>query len=105
MYMSPAYKNVHIISFVTSVMTALTECIGKTLEMNLVSCYFIDHAFLEKTSVIGTAHVLMINNKRLAGPNGRSNTGIVGSNPARGMDVFAFFCVVLSCVGSGLVTG
>jgi hypothetical protein len=35
----------------------------------------------------------------------RSNTGIVGSNPVRGMDVSAFFCVVLSCVVSGLVTG
>jgi hypothetical protein len=28
---------------------------------------------------------------------GRSNTGIVGSNPTRGMDEFGFFCVVLSC--------
>jgi hypothetical protein len=34
----------------------------------------------------------------------RSNTGIVGSNPAGGMDVSAFFCVVLTCVGSGLAT-
>jgi hypothetical protein len=33
----------------------------------------------------------------------RSNSGIVGSNPSRGMDVcprFFYFCVVL-CVGSG----
>jgi hypothetical protein len=49
-------------------------------------------------------------NDEEAGPNGRavfnlSNTGIVGSNPAQGMDVSAFFCVVLSCVGSGLATG
>jgi hypothetical protein len=31
----------------------------------------------------------------------RSNTGIIGLNPARDMDmcVFAFLCVVLSCVG------
>jgi hypothetical protein len=30
---------------------------------------------------------------------GRSNTGIVGSNPTRGMDVCPrFFCVVSSCV-------
>jgi hypothetical protein len=37
---------------------------------------------------------------------GRSNTGIVGSNPARGMDVCPrFFCVVPSCVGRGLATG
>jgi hypothetical protein len=32
----------------------------------------------------------------------RSNIGIAGSNPARGMDVFPRFCVVLSCVGRGL---
>jgi hypothetical protein len=31
----------------------------------------------------------------------RLNTGIVGSNPIRGMDV----CVRLFCVGSGLATG
>jgi hypothetical protein len=36
----------------------------------------------------------------------RSNTGIVGSNPARGMDVCPpFFCVVLSRVGRGLAAG
>jgi hypothetical protein len=37
----------------------------------------------------------------------RSNTGIVGSNPSRGMNVCArLFCVcVVLCVGSGLVTG
>jgi hypothetical protein len=36
----------------------------------------------------------------------RSNTRIVGSNPVRGMDVCPlFFCVVLSCAGSGLATG
>jgi hypothetical protein len=35
----------------------------------------------------------------------RSNTGIVVSNPDRGMDVSAFFCVVLSFVGCGLATG
>jgi hypothetical protein len=35
----------------------------------------------------------------------RLNTGIVGSNPARGMDVFCVYSVfVLSCVGSGLAT-
>jgi hypothetical protein len=38
----------------------------------------------------------------------RSNAGIVGSNPTRGMDVcvcvYSVFCVVL-CVGSGLATG
>jgi hypothetical protein len=34
----------------------------------------------------------------------RSNTVIVGSNTARGMDVSAF-CVVLSCVGSGFANG
>jgi len=34
-----------------------------------------------------------------------SNTGIVSSNPAGGMDMSEFFCVVLSCVGSGLATG
>jgi hypothetical protein len=28
----------------------------------------------------------------------RLNTEIVGSNPTRGIDVSAFFCVVLSCV-------
>jgi len=27
-----------------------------------------------------------------------SNTGIAGSDPARGMDMSAFFCVVLSCL-------
>jgi hypothetical protein len=32
--------------------------------------------------------------------------GIVGSNPAQGMDVYPLsFCVVLSCVGRGLATG
>jgi hypothetical protein len=37
---------------------------------------------------------------------GRSNIGIAGSNPAQGMDVCPrFFCVVLSCVGRGLVSG
>jgi hypothetical protein len=36
---------------------------------------------------------------------GHSNTGIVGSNPTRGMDVSVFFCVVVSCVGRGLPTG
>jgi hypothetical protein len=37
----------------------------------------------------------------------RSNTGIVGLNPTRGMDVYVrFFCVcVVLCVGSGLATG
>jgi hypothetical protein len=37
----------------------------------------------------------------------RSNTGIVGSNPTRGMDVCVrLFCVcVVLCVGSGLATG
>jgi hypothetical protein len=37
----------------------------------------------------------------------RSNTGIVGSNPTRGMDVSArLFCVcVVLCVSSGLATG
>jgi hypothetical protein len=37
----------------------------------------------------------------------RSNAGIVGSNPTRGMDVCGrlfYVCVVL-CVGSGLATG
>jgi hypothetical protein len=37
----------------------------------------------------------------------RSNTGIVVSNPTRGMDVcvrLVYVCVVL-CVGSGLATG
>jgi hypothetical protein len=33
------------------------------------------------------------------------NTGIVGSNPSRGMDVSTFFCVVLSWVGRGLALG
>jgi len=33
------------------------------------------------------------------------NTGIMVPNPARGMDVSVFFCVVLSCVGSGLAMG
>jgi hypothetical protein len=37
---------------------------------------------------------------------GRSNIGIAGSNPARGMNVCLRFCVfVLSCVGRGLGTG
>jgi hypothetical protein len=37
----------------------------------------------------------------------RSNTGIVSSNPTRGMDVRArLFCVcVVLCAGSGLATG
>jgi hypothetical protein len=35
----------------------------------------------------------------------RSNTGIVGSNPARGMNVCVYSVFVLSCVGSGLTTG
>jgi hypothetical protein len=36
---------------------------------------------------------------------GRLVAGIVGSNPAQGMDVCPSFCVVLSCVGRGLATG
>jgi hypothetical protein len=37
----------------------------------------------------------------------RSNIGIVGSYPARGiyMCVSAFFCVVLACVDRGLASG
>jgi hypothetical protein len=34
----------------------------------------------------------------------RLNTGIVGLNPARGMDVCVYSALVLSCVGSGLAT-
>jgi hypothetical protein len=36
----------------------------------------------------------------------RSNTGIVGSNPFQGMDMYVYsvFCVVL-CIGSGLEMG
>jgi len=35
-----------------------------------------------------------------------SNTGIVTSNPVRDMKcVSAFFCVVFSCVGSGIAKG
>jgi hypothetical protein len=35
----------------------------------------------------------------------RSNTGVVGSNPARGMDVCVLlFCVCVVCIGSGLAT-
>jgi hypothetical protein len=30
---------------------------------------------------------------------------VCSSNPARGMNVCAFFCVVLSCVGRGLAKG
>jgi len=37
---------------------------------------------------------------------GYSNTGIMGLNPTRGMDVCPHFSVfVLSCVGTGLVSG
>jgi hypothetical protein len=35
----------------------------------------------------------------------RMNTGIVGSNPARGMNVCVYSVFVLSYVGSGLATG
>jgi hypothetical protein len=35
----------------------------------------------------------------------RLSTGILGSNPARGMDVCVYSVFVLSCVGSGLATG
>jgi hypothetical protein len=35
----------------------------------------------------------------------RLNTGIMGSNPARGMDVCVYYVFVFSCVGSGLATG
>jgi hypothetical protein len=35
----------------------------------------------------------------------RLNTGIVGSNPATGMDVRVYSVFVLTCVGSGLATG
>jgi hypothetical protein len=47
----------------------------------------------------------------VAGRRGRAvfarlNTGIVGSNPARGMDVcLRLILFVLSCVGSGLAMG
>jgi hypothetical protein len=33
-----------------------------------------------------------------------SNTGIVGSNPSRSMDVHVFSAFVFFCVGTGLVT-
>jgi hypothetical protein len=36
---------------------------------------------------------------------GHSNVQIAGSNPARGMDVCLYFCVVLSCVGRGFASG
>jgi hypothetical protein len=35
---------------------------------------------------------------------GGSNTGVAASNPVWGMDVRAFFCVVLFCVGTGLAS-
>jgi hypothetical protein len=35
----------------------------------------------------------------------RSDTGIVGSNPAQGMDVCRRLSVLLSCVSRGLATG
>jgi hypothetical protein len=35
----------------------------------------------------------------------RSNTGIAGSNPTRGMDVCPRFSVLLSCVRRGLTSG
>jgi hypothetical protein len=35
----------------------------------------------------------------------RSNTGIVGSYPIRGMDVCSFSIVVLACVGRRLAAG
>jgi len=37
----------------------------------------------------------------------RSNTGVAGSNPARGVDVrpISFFCAALSCVGRGTAIG
>jgi hypothetical protein len=36
----------------------------------------------------------------------RSNTGIVGSTPTRGIDDYLLlFCVCVSCVGIGLATG
>jgi hypothetical protein len=35
----------------------------------------------------------------------RLNSGIVGSNPARGMDVCVYSVFALSCVSSGLATG
>jgi hypothetical protein len=36
---------------------------------------------------------------------GHSNTGIVGLNSSRDMDVCPRFCVVLPCVGRGLALG
>jgi hypothetical protein len=35
----------------------------------------------------------------------RSNIGIMGSNPTRGMDVCVYSAFVLSCVGSNLMSG
>jgi hypothetical protein len=36
----------------------------------------------------------------------RSNSGIAGSNPTRGMDVcLRVFCVMFSCVGRGVASG
>jgi hypothetical protein len=41
-----------------------------------------------------------------AGPNGRSKTEILGSNPTRGMDVCPrFYVSVFSYVGRGLASG
>jgi hypothetical protein len=37
--------------------------------------------------------------------SGRSNIGVVGSNPTRDMNVFVYSGFVLPCVGSGLAAG
>jgi hypothetical protein len=50
--------------------------------------------------VKGTGPITVAARSKARNVFARSSTGIVGSNPTRGMDVF-----VLSCVGSGLATG
>jgi hypothetical protein len=35
----------------------------------------------------------------------RSNIGLVGTNPTKGMDVCVYSMFVLTCVGNGLATG
>jgi hypothetical protein len=50
--------------------------------------------------------VLMAERSKTCTAFDRSNTGIVGSNPARGMDVyFCVFYVVFSCVGRDFASG
>jgi hypothetical protein len=69
--------------------------------INSHQCY----AYIHLGMLIVGAPVPMAALSKASTVFGRSKIEIAVSNPARGMDVSAFLCVVLSCVGRGLGAG